>query len=147
MFVLSVAPAMASGRGDTAAYFGSVFLFAVALPFFIIYFRSEKNWWAIIPAGVTTILAVIAGAAIAGWIQDGNEGGFTTAFLMGGLAATFAVVWLRHAKDWAKVVTIVLAALAVGSIFFASFTEIFWPVAFILAGAYMLFTSLRPKTV
>jgi len=145
MGVLSLAPAMASGGGDTAAYFGSVFLFAVALPFFIIYFRSEKNWWAIIPAGVMTTLAVIAGAAIAGWIQDGNDGGFANAFLMGGLAATFAVVWLRHAKDWAKVVTFVLAALAVASVFFASFTEIFWPVALILGGAYLLYNAMRPK--
>jgi len=145
MGVLSLAPAMASGGGDTAAYFGSVFLFAVALPFFIIYFRSEKNWWAIIPAGVMTTLAVIAGAAIAGWIQDGNDGGFANAFLMGGLAATFAVVWLRHAKDWAKVVTFVLAALAVASVFFASFTDIFWPVALILGGAYLLYNAMRPK--
>ena len=64
---------------------------------------------------------------------------------MAGLAVTFAVVWLRNAKPWAKVVTIVLAALAVASVFFASYTEIFWPVAIILVGAYLLFTALRPK--
>ena len=145
MFVLSIAPAMASFGGDTAAYFGSVFLFAVALPFFIVYFRSESSWWAIIPAGVLTTLAVIAGAAIAGWIEDGTNGGYANAFLMAGLAVTFAVVWLRNAKPWAKVVTIVLAALAVASVFFASYTEIFWPVAIILVGAYLLFTALRPK--
>lgn len=144
--VLSIAPAMASGGGDTAAYFGSVFLFAVALPFFIVYFRDEKNWWAIIPAGVLTVVAVIAGAAIAGWIEEETDGGLTSAFLMGGLAATFAVVWLRHAKPWAKVVTIVLAALAVASVFFASYTEIFWPVAIILVGVYLLYTAMRPRT-
>jgi len=147
MFVLSIAPAMASGGGDTAAYFGSVFLFAIALPFFIIYFRSAENWWAIIPAGAMTTLSIIAGLAIAGLIRDENQGGYANAFLMGGLAVTFAVVWLRHAKDWAKVVTIVLSALAVASVFFASYTEIFWPIAIILAGGYLLFTAMRPKTV
>jgi len=147
MFVLSIAPAMAYGGGDTAAYFGSVFLFAIALPFFILYFRSAENWWAIIPAGVMTTLSVIAGLAIAGLIRNENQGGYANAFLMGGLAVTFAVVWLRHAKDWAKVVTIVLAALAVASVFFASYTEIFWPIAIILAGGYLLFTAMRPKTV
>jgi hypothetical protein len=107
---------------------------------------DEKNWWAIIPAGVLTVLAIIAGAAIAGWIQDGDEGVFANAFLMGGLAATFAVVWLRHDKPWAKVVTIVLAGLGVASVFFASYTEIFWPVAIILVGVYLLYTAMRPRT-
>jgi len=145
MGVLSIAPAMASGGGDTAAYYGSVFLFAVALPFFIIYFRSMENWWAIIPAGVLTVLAVIAGFAIAGLIRDESQGGYANAFLMFGLAVTFAVVWLRHAKPWAKIVTIVLAALAVASVFFATYSEILWPVAIILVGAYLLLTAMRPK--
>lgn len=146
MGVLSIAPAMSSGGGDTAAYFGVVFLFAIALPFFVIYFRSNENWWAIIPAGVMTTLSVITTLAIAGLIRNENEGGYANAILMGGLAVTFAVVWLRHAKDWAKVVTIVLAALAVASVFFAAYSEILWPVAIILAGGYLLFTAMRPKT-
>jgi hypothetical protein len=147
MGVLSIAPALASGGGDTAAYFGSVFLLAVALPFFVVYLRDAKNWWAIIPAGVMTVLAVIATLGIAGWIRSEEQGGYVNALLMGGLAVTFAVVWLRHAKDWAKVVTIVLAALAVASIFFVTYSEILWPIAIILAGGYLLFTAMRPKTV
>ena len=143
--VLSLAPAMASGGGDTAAYFGSVFFLAIALPFFILYFRSNENWWAIIPAGVTTVLAVITALAIAGWIRNANQGGYANALLMGGLAVTFAVVWLRHNKPWAKIVAIVLAGVAVASVFFVSSFEIFWPIAIILGGAYLLYTALRPK--
>jgi len=143
--VLGVAPMMASG-GETAAYYGSVFLFAVALPFFILYFRSMNNWWAIIPAGSLTVVAMIAALAIAGYIRNANQGGYVNAFMMGGLAATFAVVWLRHGRQWAKVVTIVLAALAVVSVFFVSYYQIFWPVAIILGGVYLLYTALRPKT-
>lgn len=142
--VLSIAPALASG-GETAAYFGPVFLLAVALPFFVLYFRSAENWWALIPAGVMTVIAVLATLAIAGWIRDETQGGYANAILTGGLAVTFAVVWLRHAKDWAKIVAIILAAVAVASIFFASYTEIFWPIAIILAGGYFLFTAFRPK--
>jgi hypothetical protein len=145
--VLSIAPAMASFGGDTAAYFGSIFLFAIALPFFVVYFRSADNWWAIIPAGVMTTLSVIATLGIAGWIKDAQTGGYSNAILMGGLAATFAVVWLRNSKAWAKVVTVVLAALAIGSIFFVSYYDMFWPIAIILAGGYLLYTAMRPKTV
>lgn len=145
--VLSIAPAMSSGGGDTAAYFGAVFLLAIALPFFVVYFRSPENWWAIIPAGVMTTLALITALAIAGWIRNAEQGGYANAILLGGIAVTFAIVWLRNAKAWAKGVTIILAALAVASIFFAAYTEIFWPVVIISAGGYLLYTAMRPKTV
>jgi hypothetical protein len=36
--------------------------------------------------------------------------------------------------------------VAVASVFFVSYYEMFWPVAIILAGGYLLFTALRPKT-
>jgi hypothetical protein len=149
--VLSIAPMLASG-GDDAAYFGSVFLLAIALPFFLVYTRSVDNWWAIIPAGVMSTLAAISALAIAGLInEDGTLGsfvgfGFVNALLMGGLAVTFAVVWLRHRKDWARIVTIILAVLAVASVFFFNYYEIFWPLAFILGGLYLFYTALRPRT-
>lgn len=142
--VLGIAPLMATGGRD-AAYYGPIFLFAVALPFFIVYFRSAQNWWAIIPAGALTTVSIIAALAIAGLIRNANEGGYANALLMGGLAVTFAVVWLRHAKAWARVVTIVLALVAVASVFFASYSQIFWPLAIILVGIYLFYTALRPK--
>jgi hypothetical protein len=147
--VLGVGPLMAIG-GRSAEYYGPIFLFAVALPFFFIYFRSAGNWWAIIPAGVLTTLAVLTAAAIAGLINDGNEGafvgvGYANAFLMLGLAATFSVVWLRHAKPWAKVVTIVLALVAVASLLLATYSQIVWPVVIILVGIYLFYTALRPR--
>jgi len=145
--VLSIAPMLAS-FGDEAAYFGSVFLLAIALPFYVLYFRTAENWWAIIPAGVMTVLSVITTAAIAGFINDASSGGYVNAFLMAGLAATFAVVWLRHNKDWAKIVAIVLALVAVASVFFVSYYELFWPIAIILGGVYLLYTAMRrPKTI
>ena len=150
MGVLGIAPLMAAGR--YTEYYGPIFLFAVALPFFLVYFRSSQNWWAIIPAGAVTAVGIIAALAIAGLINDGGRGVFVStvyanALLMVGLAATFAVVWLRHTKPWAKIVTIVLAVMAVASIFFASSSQILWPVAIILVGIYLFYTALRPRTV
>ena len=145
--VLSIAPMLAA-FGNVAAYFGSVFLLAIGLPFYMLYFRSAENWWAIIPAGVMTILAVITTLAIAGFINDATGGGYVNAFLMAGLSATFGVLWLRHNKEWAKIVAIVLALVAVASVFFVSYYEIFWPVAIILGGVYLLYTAMRrPKAV
>ena len=144
--VLSIAPMLAAGS-ETAAYYGPVFLFAVALPFFILYFRSVDNWWAIIPAGAITVTGIVAALAIAGFVRNENEGGFANAIILSGLAATFAVVWLRHAKQWAMTATIVLLVLAVGSVFFATYMQVVGPLLIIVAGIYLFFTALRPKTV
>lgn len=144
--VLSIAPAMSSA-GEKGAYFGAIFLFAIAVPFFVLYFRSAANWWAIIPAGVMTVIAIITALAIAGVIRNQNQGGYANAILMGGIAVPFAVLWLRHAKAWAKVVTIVLVLVAAASIFFVTYYNIFWPVAIILGGIYLFYTALRPRTV
>lgn len=144
--VLGIAPAMAS-YGAVAAYYGAVFLFAAALPFVALYFRSSDKWWAIIPASTLILLSIITAAAVTGRIDNPNQGGYVTALLMGGLAAAFAVIWLRHAKAWAKVVTIALAAVALTSGLFAAQSEILWPVAIILVGVYLLFTSRRKKTI
>ena len=148
--VLGIAPLMSMGGRD-AAYYGPIFLFAVALPFFVVYFRSTENWWAIIPAGSVTVVAIIAAVAIAGLINDDGRGGLVgagvaNAILMSGLAATFAVVWLRHAKPWAKIVTLVLAVMAVASVFFATSSQILWPVAIIVVGIYLFYTALRSNT-
>jgi hypothetical protein len=144
--VLSIAPMLASG-GETAAYYGPIFLFAVALPFFILYFRSVDNWWAIIPAGAVTTTAIVAALAIAGLIRNENEGGFANAIIMGGLAATFAVVWLRHEKQWARIATIILLVLAVGSVFFTTYMQVVGPLLIIIAGVYLFLTALRPRHI
>ena len=143
--VQGLAPLMSIGGRD-AEYFGALIFFAVALPFFIVYFRRpEDSWWAIIPAGVLTTLGVVAALAIGGLINSAASGGYANAFLMGGLAATFAVLWLRHHKDWARLVTIILGILAVATVFLFGYYEIFWPIAFICGGVYLLYLALRPK--
>ena len=143
--MLGIAPWMSAG-GREAEYFGPIFLFAVALPFFVIYFRSAANWWAIIPAGAMTTTAVVAALSISGIVSFRWENAFMTALMMAGLAVTFAVLWLRHEKAWAKVVTLILAALAVASVLFINYYQVFLPVAIILAGIYLLYIALRPKT-
>lgn len=145
--ILGIAPLMSMGGRD-AEYFGAIILFATALPFFVVYFRSAQNWWAIIPAGAVSVVGVIVTLAIAGLINDSTSGGYVGAFMMAGLSATFAVVWLRDHKDWARIVTILLGILAVASAFFVSYFETFWPFVFIAGGIYLFYTALRrPKSV
>jgi len=146
MFLLSLTPIIPSLGGNADEYFGSLLMFAVGFPFFIVYFRSEKNWWAIIPAGALTTISFVATFGLLTRNIDIELDGISMAFFMGGLAATFAVLWLRHAKLWARDVTIILAVLTVFAVFFGADPGIYWPTAFILGGVYLLYTALRPKT-
>jgi hypothetical protein len=142
--VLGIAPIMSTGA-EGGAYYGAVFLLAIALPFLYVYFTAPDKWWGLIPASVMIALSLVTVASIAGWIHDTTTGGYASALLLGSLAIAFAIIWLRHAKPWARIVTIIFAGLAVASVVFAAQSEILWPVAIILVGAYVLFTSLRKK--
>lgn len=143
--VLGIAPVMTT-RSSDARYYGAIFLFAVALPFFVLYFRSAARWWAIIPAGSLTAAAVVAALSISGLINS-IGGVYVGTVVLSGLALTFAVVWLRNAKPWAKPVTIVLLILAFVSVLAASYAQIIVPITIVLLGCYLLLTGLRPKTI
>lgn len=141
--VIGIAPILAIGGNDAAAWFGPLFLFAVALPFLVVYFRSRERWWAVIPAGILTVLAVVSGIALLGPALSAQQGAYMSALTLGGVALVFAVLWLRHGQLWARVVTLVLAVLAIASVFLVGFSDVFWPVGLLLAGGYLLFTALR----
>lgn len=99
--------------GRDADVGGALFLALVGLGFWAVYARDRRHWWAIIPAGVSTTSAVVAGLSSSGLAIAGAAIGAT--FLLG-LAATFALVAVLPTggpRRWAYVPAAVLAVLAV----------------------------------
>jgi hypothetical protein len=83
---------------------GAGIMFMLALPFFVAYFWSKKNWWALIPAGGFTSIGLMILLQFLDSYSDKNTGIFIGVMLLG-VAATFAVLWLRRKNqptDWAK---------------------------------------------
>jgi len=86
-----------------------------ALPFFVIYFWSKKNWWALIPAGFLTSIGLATALSIIIRNDHNTMTGIYIGTILLGFAATMGVLWLRRRTqptDWVKYPTAGLLVLA-----------------------------------
>ncbi len=120
---------------------------AIALAFFVVYFaRPTENWWALIPAGVLTSLAV----------PFLLPGGFNPGVFMLGMGVTFALVYLQglvrglHNEFWWALIPAGVLAL-IGIFLFADemavVAQIFslWPLILVIVGIGLLFGAFRRR--
>lgn len=121
------------------AWSGPIILGGIALAFWLVYLMRREFWWAIIPAGTLSTLAVVA------W-SDERIGGFDTgAIFFVGLAATFGLVFLATRMKWALIPAAALVVL--GVFIFAGQSDLLnylWPIALIAGGLLLLFRVWRP---
>lgn len=123
----------------------TLILWVIALPFLVIYLWRSENWWALIPAGV------LASIGLAVLMVELNPFNLNATAVMNvvmylGWALTFAVLWLRRSTQptgWAIYPAMALAAVALAALILGSNMQVLWPVLLILAGAVVLFFSLR----
>ncbi len=104
-----VIPAWLNGEGDSillSAYTsGAGMMIMLALPFFVVYVASKKSWWALIPAGVLTSLAVTVALPVLVSGERNEHIGLYSGVMLLGSAITFGILWLRRKTqptDWAK---------------------------------------------
>jgi hypothetical protein len=105
-----IVPSILHGENNASLLFaltsGAGTMFMLALPFFVVYFVSKKSWWALIPAGVLTSIAVMIALPVLVPGEHQNEQiGLYTGVMLLGFAITFGILWLRRKNqptDWAK---------------------------------------------
>lgn len=113
---------------------GSFFMLSLALPFWIIFIREVVHWWAAIPGGVLTTLAMTIA------VDDLASGDMAGSLFFIGLGLTFGLLWLNRATshtDWAKWP----ATILIGFGLFVSVAPYFdraWPLVLIAVGLWML---------
>jgi len=117
---------------------GALFLGVIALAFWIVYLINSTFWWAVIPAGVLTTLAVVAG--IDQVIPSAETGGI---FFLG-LGLTFILLAFLPTPvgkmKWPLIPGGILVAMGIiFSAFTSSAINYIWPVVLILAGIYLFF--------
>jgi hypothetical protein len=133
--------------GNNAAWTPSLIVLGVALPFYAIYLLNRDQWWALLPAGILT------GAAVATFVATSNLSEGSTERLAGfavlmSLGLVFAFLWWQRKAfqtDWAGVPALIMIVGAVAILIFGLRMEIFWALAFIALGGWILLRSLRPR--
>jgi hypothetical protein len=120
-----------------------VFMGSIGASFLIVYFNDHKKWWALIPGGVVSSIAVL--------IPFADSSSWPAVIFFGGIAATFGLVALTASptekpRTWAWWPAGVLAVLAVIAASTSSPLEgIIWPVMLIGAGLVMVAYTLVKK--
>ena len=129
-----------------AAWGGALFMGAIGLAFWAVYFANREHWWAIIPGTVMLTLALIVGFSS---ILE-NAGIDTGGVFMLGLGVTFGLIsFLPSPQGRMKWALIPAAALLIiGLLITAAAAELVrfvGPAALILAGLYLIFRVFRPR--
>ena len=123
-------------------------LFGVALGFWTVLLSGDDNWWALIPAGVLTLMGVLIG-----FQARLSEGTWLAVFFLG-LAAVFGLLYLlrlgQQDTAWAGVPAAAFLLIGVvtlvGASNLAGPVAQWWPILLLVAGVVMLILALRsPK--
>ena len=87
----------------------ALILLSIALPFFVVYMMNHQHWWALIPAGVLAVIALIVVIA-----SNASED-FVPVLIMAAIALPFFIVYSRSPQNWwALIPAGFLATIAVG---------------------------------
>ncbi|MEZ4863791.1 MAG: hypothetical protein R3C14_20885 [Caldilineaceae bacterium] len=130
------------GPGFAQGLTGSVFLGSIGLGFVMVYLANSAMWWAIIPAGVMTTLAVVAGVD-----EIAPRGVDAGGIFFLGLGTTFLVLALLPQHNgvrltWAFIPAAVLLVmgLLIGTNWI-NYMSLVGPIALIIGGGYWIFRN------
>ena len=127
---------------DTQA--GAMFLFSIGLPFLLIFLFNRSMWWALIPGGVLSVVALIT------LLSDREASGqLLAATIFFGLAIVFALVRFATRSNpymgWATWVAVILAVIGVVVLITGpQVAPIVGPAILIGIGLFLLIRALRP---
>lgn len=124
----------------------SLFLFSMAAPFLLIFVFNRRQWWALIPGGVMTVIAFMPTFA-----DSGMSGEFVGGVFFLGLAAVFALVRLATLGDprmaWAWWPAAILGGFGAFILLMGTVaSQFFWPVVLIGLGLLVLARGYLPRS-
>jgi len=92
MSVLSLVVILSTSGNDDII--GTLVLFAIGLPFLVVFFLNRTRWWALIPGLIMVVLSVVP------LLEARASGEFIGALVMAGMALPFFAVYLARREHW-----------------------------------------------
>jgi hypothetical protein len=106
--------ALIVSMSDTVAgeVIGGLVLFAIGLPFFVVYLTDRSRWWALLPAIILSVLGVVT------LIATRAPGELIGALVMFGIALPFFWIYLQNTSErwWAFIPAGVLTSVGFSSL-------------------------------
>ncbi|MCF6277594.1 MAG: hypothetical protein L3J16_02450 [Anaerolineales bacterium] len=121
---------------------GAIILGGIGLSFWMVFFTRRAFWWAIIPAGVLSSLAVIS------VLDEIFPRGQTDGLFLVGLGFTFLLLGILPGYEgrlrWAFIPGGILTVIGVLTLpFMESIFSILWPLALIGIGGYVIYKNYK----
>lgn len=133
--------------GNNVDWAPALIVFGVALPFYAIYLLRRDQWWALFPAGILTGAGLATLIATSN-LSSGNIERLAGAVVLASLSLVFGFLWWKrklYQTDWAGVPALILSIGTLAVLIFGLRMEVFWALAFIAFGGWILFRSVRPR--
>ncbi len=116
---------------------GAIILGGIGLSFWMVYLTNRDFWWAVIPAGVMTSLAIVA------TLDELLPHTGTDGLFLVGLGLTFLLLGVLPGHQmqlrWAFIPGGILTLIGILTLpFMGAFFNFLWPAALIIAGGYII---------
>ncbi len=128
---------------------GILFLALTGLAFLNVFRLGRKNWWAIIPGGMSFVFAAVVYIESFTWLAEEYIG----VMILGGLGLIFTIIYLLKNEEfklsWAKYPAWICSSIAFMILFFSglrdSFSDVVVPAVFVVVGGILIYNSFKKK--
>lgn len=117
-------------------------LYAIAVPFLVVYFTNRDHWWALIPAYAMIVIGTMVGLIETGILSDL----MIPAYINLAIAIPFFVVYFRNTDNWwALIPGGITGLVGLGFLFSEPVGKFLLPAVLILAGGWVLVRQFMKK--